>query len=45
MKVQWDVQPHILFVGVELGSIFLEINLEVSRSLKVFGPLDPELFL
>lgn len=31
-----------LLMGVELGLIFLEINLEVSRALKIF---DPEIFL
>lgn len=39
------MQPHTLLVGVGLGSIFLEINFEVSRALKIFVPFDPEIFL
>ena len=29
---------------VELGSVFLEINLEVPRVLKIFVPFDLEIF-
>lgn len=29
---------------MELGSVFLEINLEVSRVLKIFVPFDMEIF-